>query len=376
MFRRKELQDFIKVALECSVYVAPLDAGLSYAELVEVGKSCGYQEGELRDAINETLQRDTVAEQHGSRVLPGHGCNPLWDSFHDPEDPDYRNINAFDTICGELRELVRKEGRARSRIAREVLVERAVAKNVRRQDAEVAISVLLCSRHLVMQDAVISFAPGRETYPLASEQRAQRGPSKYGPRERDNLAKVYPLVRDVVGRRSDGRPAAVEALDAFAEKLELLNYGKFRLWWRQTVDELRRQDTSINPVAAAVLSAALVEGALTFVVRHAKGLGLGPMGSKTFDGSPTSWKIDELVSSAASGGPHAILGNTLRLRADSLVKVRQRIHAGRMLLDYPGGPPDLRPEEARDAKDTAELVVRAVIDWLGRHPPAVPVPAP
>jgi hypothetical protein len=30
----------------------------------------------------------------------------------------------------------------------------------------------------------------------------------------------------------------------------------------------------------------------------------------------------------------------------------------------PAGPPDIRPDEARDAKGTAEQVVRAILDWL------------
>lgn len=60
---------------------------------------------------------------------------------------------------------------------------------------------------------------------------------------------------------------------------------------------------------------------------------------------------------------------TIRSRADALIRTRQRIHAGRMLSDFPAGVPDLRPEEARDAKQTAELVVRSVLDWLERFPP-------
>jgi hypothetical protein len=51
-------------------------------------------------------------------------------------------------------------------------------------------------------------------------------------------------------------------------------------------------------------------------------------------------------------------------RAEGLILTRQRIHAGRMLPLHPGGPSDLRPEEARDAKATAEIVVRSVVDWL------------
>jgi hypothetical protein len=43
-----------------------------------------------------------------------------------------------------------------------------------------------------------------------------------------------------------------------------------------------------------------------------------------------------------------------------------------MLSEFPAGVPDLRPDEARDAKTTAELVVRRVLDWLERYPPPAP----
>jgi hypothetical protein len=120
----------------------------------------------------------------------------------------------------------------------------------------------------------------------------------------------------------------------------------------------------------AVLAAALVEGALTFVVKHARTLGLGVLGSKSFDEPPNKWKIDDLVKSAAAGQESAILNGALKARADELVVVRQRIHAGRMLSDFHGGATDLRPEESRAAKETAELVVRRVLDWLEKYPPA------
>jgi site-specific recombinase XerD len=74
----------------------------------------------------------------------------------------------------------------------------------------------------------------------------------------------------------------------------------------------------------------------------------------------------DLVASAASGGPDAVLDLQTKARAETLIGTRQRIHAGRMLSDYPSGPPDLRPDEARDARGTAEQVVRAVLDWLGK----------
>jgi hypothetical protein len=118
-----------------------------------------------------------------------------------------------------------------------------------------------------------------------------------------------------------------------------------------------------------VLSAAIVEGVLTFVVRHARDLGLGVLGSKDFDRGSGTWKIADLIKSAAAGQDSVILDERTRHRADELVQTRQRIHAGRMLSSFPGGVPDLKPEEARDAKVTAELVVRKVIDWLEKYPP-------
>jgi hypothetical protein len=107
---------------------------------------------------------------------------------------------------------------------------------------------------------------------------------------------------------------------------------------------------------------------LTFVVRHAREKDLPVFRSSDFKGDPRAWKIDSLVASAASGGDGAILNAQARARADHLVRTRQRIHAGRMLSDFPAGPPDLRPEEARDAKATADLVVRAVLEWLHHFP--------
>ena len=152
----------------------------------------------------------------------------------------------------------------------------------------------------------------------------------------------------------------------------MLGYGQFRLWWTITVAELQSASSENRPLSVCVLAAALVEGALTFVVKHARKLDIGVFRSSDFDRDPRTWSISALVASAASGGPSAILGPTVKPRAEMLCRTRQRVHAGRMLSDYPTGAPDLRPEEARDAKMTAELVVRCVLDWLVIYPPSAP----
>jgi hypothetical protein len=84
---------------------------------------------------------------------------------------------------------------------------------------------------------------------------------------------------------------------------------------------------------------------------------------------PHRWKLDRLIASASGGGDTAILDEPTRSRAITLATARQRIHAGRMLSDYPNGVPDLQPEQAREGNATAEQVVRRVLNWLESNPP-------
>jgi hypothetical protein len=132
------------------------------------------------------------------------------------------------------------------------------------------------------------------------------------------------------------------------------------------VSEMKRADPNTAAVSICVLAAALVEGALTFIVRHARKS--GHFQSPDYENDPQKWKIDKLVVSAASGGSAAILDPSVKARAEAVIRARQRIHAGRMLVDYPSGVPDIRPEEAREARGAAEQVVRAILDWLQKHP--------
>ena len=133
---------------------------------------------------------------------------------------------------------------------------------------------------------------------------------------------------------------------------------------------LGRTDPSSSPLAALVLAAALVEGALTFVVKHAQSRNLAVLGSTDFKKDPKTWKLEELLNSATRGGDTAILDPQTKNRADGLLQSRQRIHAGRMVSEFPKSVPDLRPEEAREGEAIAEQVVRRVLDWLAKYPPS------
>jgi hypothetical protein len=241
-----------------------------------------------------------------------------------------------------------------------VLVERALANNIPRNDVQVAITWQIMSGQLADRDGGIRFKQGG-VRGLPSEQLKQHRFTHQKP----GRTRAFPIVKDVIGRRSDNRPLHIEPLDAFADELDKLGYPQFRLWWTQMVAELRQTNPNSAPVSASVLAAALVEGALTLIVTQARRS--GHFQSKDYERSPRTWKIDDLVASAASGSPGAILGAQAKARAESLIRSRQRIHAGRMLSDYPGPLPE-RPEEARAAKTTADEVVRAILDWLQRNP--------
>jgi hypothetical protein len=288
-----------------------------------------------------------------------------WASFF-PEDPDYKDYNALDLVFEELNRLLRSEGEARAQIERSVLVERAAAKNIPRHNMEIAITWLVIAEQLTEKDNIVRFGHhGANVRQLPS---VTRGRHRHRAESKPDRARAYPLVEDVIARRADGRPQHAEPLDAFADELERLGYRPFRLWWMQSVSELKLSSPSSTPVAVTVLAAALVEGALTFIVKHARAN--GQFQSKDYERDPRSWKLEDLVASAASGGPAAVLNLQTKARAETLIRTRQRIHAGRMLSDYPAGPPDLRPDEAREARGAAEQVVRAVLDWLQRNPPS------
>jgi hypothetical protein len=164
------------------------------------------------------------------------------------------------------------------------------------------------------------------------------------------------IVRDIIERRTDGRPATSNPLDAFESCLSALGHERFRAWWIQQRHELRLAGP-MQPTTSLVLSASLAEGALAFVVPRAQKHGLMTRIDIT---KPRQWGFDDMVKGANSGNPaiDPILDEPTSIRALQLNATRQRIHAGFLIDTVASGPiPDLKPEEARDGVQTAESVV-------------------
>jgi len=361
-----ELNKLVTTAIHCSVFLCPTDPGLTFEEIMEVGRRLGFEDGELTDAIRNAQRTDEVQQFIGKRYLVPKP-SPFWCEFHFRDDPDFRNIEAFDFVRNQLQDIARKQGANKAQVEHSVLVERGISAGFKALDIEATITVMVLGEHCEINDSMVRLVPARVSYPLASQQVNQSRDRPARPNEMKR--KLFPIVTDMITRRTDGRAVSAEPLDAFGEALNNLGFRQFRMWWIQTVAELRKLEPTMTPVSATVLAAALVEGALTFVVKHARSLNLSPFRSRDFDGDPRTWSINDLVKSAASGGDAAVFDAGTRQRAEDLIRTRQRIHAGRMLSEFPGGPPDLRPEEARDARRSAEAVVRRILDWLEKYPP-------
>jgi hypothetical protein len=355
----RELVDLIKAALECSIHLSPMDPGLTGDEMREFGRRSGFQDGEIGDAMMQASSGHFGID----KFMPPPDIYHIWRMYL-PEDPELRNFTAHDFVVSTLNERVRADGMAAAQIDKQVLVQRGEDSGLTRTDMEAAITYQILAEVLAEKDGALKFPNkgGQRVLPSTmrgSLERARKSPTK---------AKALPIVKDIISRRTDGRARFAEPLDAFSDALMKLGFGIFRLWWTQTVAELRRCDPASTPLSAAVLSAALVEGALTFIVKHARALDLEIFRSPDFARPTTTWKMDDLIRQSGSGGAAAVLTPQAKARAETLCQSRQRIHAGRMLVDFPSGVPDLRPEEARAAKATAEEVVRCVLDWLEKYP--------
>lgn len=352
---------FIQDAIECSVYLSPRDIGLTAEEIREATKQAGFLRGETNDALASPIIR-----RDGKRCFPTllgirRGLSV---DFNFAFSPEYRKWEAFEFVRQELLQLAREVGAAQASLPRDTLVERGVAKGHDRKDVEIAITITVLED--IFQEKNGSISQGHATYALPSQQIAQTGARS--PFPRPGIERTYGIVRDIIERRTDGRPAASEPLDAFEACLGTLGHDRFRAWWVQKRHELRLANQTQQPTTVLVMAASLAEGALAFVVPRAQKSGL--MGRIDVS-KPRQWRFDDLVKGAKSGDPNveAILDERTSQRALDLNAARQRIHAGYLIDTIPTGPiPDLRPEEARDAVQTVELVVRKIVDWLGRHP--------
>src|SRR6202045_1434040 len=102
MIPNKEIVNLLNAAIECSVFLSPTDPGLTYQEILEVGKRAEYLDGEVRDAAVHSGQRT----QRSDRLMPDKTTLHMW-ALLQREEPELRNFDAFDFVVSELNIRVR-----------------------------------------------------------------------------------------------------------------------------------------------------------------------------------------------------------------------------------------------------------------------------
>lgn len=346
---------FLGLALRATIFVAPRDCGLTLAELVEAGERHGFKEGELRDAFRSQA-RDV---RRGGRLWPSSTLATRIVDFNDIWESDPRNIEAFQFVLDTLHELAREHGRANAKIDRAVLVAQGEAQGVTAHDLEVAISAYVVADEVAEDADGLLTRVGGYAAPQQQSQRLTQAP-------KDQLA-VIETIRDIVARRTGDQHNSAEPLRAFADFLSGTSMAQYRVWWERTASESRLVDPTTLPTATVVLAAALAEGALTLVASDVNKTG-ETMQGKVLQRDPREWHFAELVR-MAKGGSRPLLSQALAARCILLNDERQRIHAGRFLsAGTPAANIDIRPEEARDARETLERLVRAILDWFANAP--------
>ena len=187
-------------ALECSLVLAPRAPGLTYQELVEVGRRCGLKNGEM----NDVLHRVTNYAPDSLRILPDKG---MLEILIFREDPEIRNFDALDFVLGEMNDQMAEAGGKAARLDRDVLVERAVGRGLARHDADAAITLLVWAEVLVEKTGVISSKHGNSYKPLPTEQRRRPDAPRQVYRREDRARLSYCAGRHCTANRGPACPS-------------------------------------------------------------------------------------------------------------------------------------------------------------------------
>ncbi|MGC1779927.1 MAG: nucleotide-binding protein [Xanthobacteraceae bacterium] len=214
----RKVESFFSGALECSIYLAPKEPGLTHDELQDVGKKAGFLKGEIEDAITKVGQQsfDGISR----RLLPNQGFITLMGTLLVRKNPEYRNISAFDFVYSQLNYIIRAEGIRNAQIDRKVVVERAIAQNIPGLDVEAAITIMVMCKQLAEKNNQLRPAGLASNYEqLPSQQRAPTMNVQHS----EERERAYSLVREIIERRSDGQPPKAKNGAAAMEQEEWIS---------------------------------------------------------------------------------------------------------------------------------------------------------
>jgi len=352
---RKEVEVFFKDAIVASVYADPENPGTTLSELQELAKHVDIGAGELSDYV-----RSYARNYSEGRYVPNLSFAET--NFIQRIEPDYRNPEAFDFVLDQLKRIARDAGMAKATMQRDALVALAEAENLRGFDLKVAIVWLAAHSMVAIDGNEVRLTMTGSNYVGAVKQTNRHYSDNV--RKRPYLDRCLHYLRELRAQADTGRPAAENVLELFDHKLDSIGQGDFRVWWAQVRRELVQADAHNAHLMVTVLSAVLVEGALSLVVKQAQADGRSM--TKHLDTDLKKWRFEHLIQLAKSG-QDAIFKQHVADRCTRLNEFRKRIHVGALLDGSTWAHRyDARADEATEAKETAKIAIRAILDWVKR----------
>jgi hypothetical protein len=359
--RQRRLEQWLQGVLLATVFADPEHPGLTRDELLELARPEGFGTAEL-------LEHRVLAgcKTYSGRFLPSGTMTLDLTYFHDAQEGDPRNIAAYQWVLEQFSELTKEYGIQRARLPLAVLLERTPNTEFSKADVHAAVVSYILEGDMVEEEGTL-----RLQKPITTPRQqlaSQGGQQQRGRRRAPHLvAPVLAQVRDLVGRRTDGRAMSSDPIRAFGDKFAELVGSNQRLWWEQQVNELKTLNPHTHPTMMLVAAASLVEGALTALVGRARELtGGGAFGSREFDRPPKDWKLEGLLKAARQAETGIFTSQTEPLYRDALRlnENRQRIHFARFLMTDNPISIDIRPHDAENAVTTTKRVLTVLMEWL------------
>jgi hypothetical protein len=170
--RHLAVAEFIHEALEASLYVLPDSHGLTPEELCTLGSPFGFGRGEIMDALNT---RQTSWCHGGDRiVLAPDGFRASFVAYQN--EPEFRNVHAFEFVVAQLGDLARQHGLANAKIDTATLLARAAEAGLPGHDVKVALTCHALDGNIKLDKTVVALTHRGQTHhpPLAQYEDRQR----------------------------------------------------------------------------------------------------------------------------------------------------------------------------------------------------------
>lgn len=350
---------YIQYAIESTIFITPFDEGLSTAEIYEVLSRFNFQKGEIKDAMDQMwkIQHITVNWGEDKYKLKNDYIyySMIWDRFRPDPIPEILKQKLFLYLIDDIK----KHGSHNYSQNIEILIN-----NLQESHSFERTQILSFLRSLQLSKWIQISEDNKTIHQVRKDslenglQTCQRMDKRNGS-EKFHL--IFPVVKEVISRRASMLPISSDPYQGFYEQLKLLNAEKYKLWWAQITAEISQLDDKRNPTARLILSAAVCEGILAFIIEFSKDKEFAMTKFVRIE-DPKSWKLSEMIRATSSGnGP--FMKEDLKRKLESINENRKRIHPAAYL---PSGAivPDLKPEQSQEAFETSKALARAAIDWI------------